>query len=323
MKKILLGFFVITFIGCLSIKGHSQKLSILFAGTANQSLARDVGRLLALPLAPVAIKRFGDKEIFIDLLTSVRGKTVCVVQPMAPPVNDALMETLLFIDALKRASAEKIILCCPYLGYARQDRRTTKRSPISAKLVASLLEKAGVHQVVTVDMHADQIQGFFSVPCDGLLTTELYARDMQERFQNQSFVIVAPDVGALRRNRFLAKKLGCDLVVIDKRRDAEGVTEVMNVIGRVKGKMCILVDDLVDSGGTLCKAAAALMEKGASSVHVYCTHAVLSGCAKERLAQAPIQSLTISDSIMQKKLPQKFRVISLASLLADALRCAL
>lgn len=314
---VMLKAFVLCFVFCGSL--YAKKTALFFTGGAHADLAREVVRELGLSLSEAHVKSFQDKEVFVDLLTRVRGRVVVLIKPMSPPVNQSLVETLVFIDALKRAAAEKIILCCPYLGYSRQDRRTTKRSPISSKLVAGLLEKSGMHQIITVDLHADQIQGFFDAVCDSLLTTELYASDIQKRFVSP-FVIVAPDVGALRRNRLLAKKLGCELVVIDKRRNADGESEVMNVIGNVHGKVCLLVDDLVDTGGTLCKAADALMKKGAIEVHAYCTHAVLSGCARARITQSPIASFTISNSIPQKSLPPKFRVLSLANMLATAIR---
>lgn len=269
----------------------------LIAGNSNGELAQAVSSYLNVPLTQAKIKRFADEEIFVEIMENVRGEDAFFIQSTSYPANDHLMELLIAIDALKRGSARRITAVIPYFGYARQDRKTGGRTPISAKLVANLITAAGADRVLTMELHAGQIQGFFDIPVDNLISSPVFVPHIQEQFDGKPMCIVSPDVGGVVRARSLAKRIGADLAIIDKRREEAGVSEVMHVIGDVKGKACILVDDIVDSGGTLCNAAVALKENGASEVHSYVVHGVLSGQACERVKNSPLESLVITDSI--------------------------
>jgi ribose-phosphate pyrophosphokinase len=295
----------------------------IVACNSNRPLAEAVAAGLNLPLARASIRRFADMEVFVEILENVRGEDVFVIQSTSYPTNDNLMELLITLDALRRASARRITPVIPYFGYARQDRKVGPRTPISAKLVANLITEAGANRVLTVDLHAGQIQGFFDIPVDNLLAAPLFSRDIEERFANRQLMIVSPDVGGVLRARIMARRLNCDLAIIDKRREREGVSEVMNIIGAVEGRDCIIIDDIVDSGGTLCNAADALLANGARSVSVYVSHGVLSGGAVARIAASPIEMLTITDSIGATeavRLAHNVRQLSIAPLLADAIR---
>jgi ribose-phosphate pyrophosphokinase len=261
-------------------------------------------------------------EVFVEIHENIRGEDVFVVQSTSYPANDNLMELLITIDALRRASARRITAVIPYFGYARQDRKSGSRTPISAKLVANLITEAGADRVLTMDLHAGQIQGFFDIPVDNMQAAPLFSRDIKERYAGRNVMIVSPDVGGVVRARAIATRLGCELAIIDKRRQAAGVSEVMHVIGDVEGRDCILVDDIVDSGGTLVNAARALIENGAKSASVYVTHGVLSGGAVARIASSPIEMLMITDSILATeavRLASNVKQISIAPLLADAM----
>ncbi|HUC18451.1 MAG TPA: ribose-phosphate pyrophosphokinase [Acetobacteraceae bacterium] len=295
----------------------------IVAANSNRPLAEAVAAKLNLPLARAAIRRFADMEVFVEIHENVRGEDVFVIQSTSYPANDNLMELLITLDALRRGSARRITAVIPYFGYARQDRKSGPRTPISAKLVANLITEAGANRVLTMDLHAGQIQGFFDIPVDNLYAEPLFSRDIQERFAGRGIVIVSPDVGGVVRARLIATRLNCDLAIIDKRRERAGVSEVMNVIGDVAGRDCILVDDIVDSGGTLVNAAAALIESGASSVSVYVTHGVLSGGAVARIASSPIEMLAVTDSILATeavRLASNIRQITIAPLMAEAMR---
>ncbi len=262
-------------------------------------------------------------EVFVEIQENVRGEDVFVVQSTSYPANDNLMELLVTLDALRRSSARRITAVIPYFGYARQDRKTASRSPISAKLVANLITEAGANRVLTMDLHAMQIQGFFDIPVDNLYAAPLYSRDIKERYEGRDIMIVSPDVGGVVRARAIATRLSCDLAIIDKRRERAGQSEVMNVIGEVEDRDCILVDDIVDSGGTLCNAAEALIKAGARSASVYCTHGVLSGGAVARIASSPIEMMTLTDSILATeavRLAHNVRQLTIAPLMAEAMR---
>ncbi len=290
---------------------------------SNRPLAEAIAAALDLELTQASVRRFADMEIFVEIHDNVRGEDVFVVQSTSFPANDHLMELLITLDALRRASARRVTAVMPYFGYARQDRKTGSRTPISAKLVANLITEAGANRVLTLDLHAGQIQGFFDIPVDNLYAAPLFARDIQARFQNQSLMIVSPDVGGVVRARALAKRVNCDLAIIDKRRERAGVSEVMNVIGDVRAKHCILVDDICDSGGTLVNAAVALRDNGAAAISVYATHGVLSSGAVERIAASPIESMTITDSIEPTEAvlaASNIRVFTIAPILADAMQ---
>jgi len=269
----------------------------LISGNSNRELAEAVSSYLNVPLTQAKIKRFADEEIFVEIMENVRGQDTFFIQSTSDPCNDHLMELLIAIDALKRGSARRITAVIPYFGYARQDRKTGGRTPISAKLVANLITAAGADRVLTMELHAGQIQGFFDIPVDKLIATPVFVHHIQEMFQSKSLCIVSPDVGGVVRARFLAKKIGADLAIIDKRRESAGVSEVMNVIGDVQGKSCVMVDDIVDSGGTLCHAAQALKDNGAMEVHSYVVHGVLSRGAVDRVEASPLEKLVITDSI--------------------------
>lgn len=295
----------------------------LISGNSNHSLSEHVSSYLDVPLTQCSIKRFSDKEIFVEVMENVRGKDTFFVQSTSYPANDHLMELLIAIDALRRGSARRITAVMPYFGYARQDRKTGGRTPISAKLVANLITAAGADRVLTLELHAGQIQGFFDIPVDNLSAAPVFVADIQKKFAGEKICIVSPDVGGVVRARHLAKRFGADLAIIDKRREKAGVSEVMNVIGDVKDKVCILVDDIVDSGGTLCNAAAALEENGAKEAHAYVVHGVLSGQAVERVKSSPLKSLVITDSIEatdEMKAAHNIHQVSIAPLIGEAAR---
>jgi ribose-phosphate pyrophosphokinase len=295
----------------------------IVACNSNPPLAEAVAAALDLPLAKALIRRFADMEIHVEIMENVRGEDVFVVQSTAFPANDNLMELLITLDALRRSSARRITAVIPYFGYARQDRRTSPRTPISAKLVANLITEAGANRVLTIDLHAGQIQGFFDIPVDNLYGAPLFARDIKERYAGRDIMVVSPDPGGVARARAAASRLNCDLAIIDKRRERAGVSEVMNVIGDVAGRHCILIDDIVDSGGSLANAADALIRNGAASASAYVTHGVLSGKALDRVEASPIETLTITDSIRldtSRVCPANLRVLSIAPLLATAMR---
>jgi ribose-phosphate pyrophosphokinase len=296
----------------------------LLAGNSNLPLAQAIADYLKLPLTNADVRRFADDEIFVEIHENVRGEDVFVLQSTSAPANDNLMELLICIDALRRASAKRITAVLPYFGYARQDRKPGPRTPISAKLVANLITQAGADRVLAVDLHAGQIQGFFDIPTDNLYAAPVMAADILQRTGGENLMIVSPDVGGVVRARALARRLNnAPLSIVDKRRDKPGVSEVMNIIGDVKGWDCILIDDIIDSGGTLCNAAGALMEAGAKSVTAYLTHGVLSGTAVERVNGSALKELVITDSIQAgeaAKAPgSKVRVLSIAPLVGEAI----
>jgi ribose-phosphate pyrophosphokinase len=277
---------------------------------------------MELPLTKADVKRFSDMEVFVEIQENVRGEDVFLIQSTSSPTNDNLMELLVALDALKRGSANRITAVIPYYGYARQDRKSGPRTPISAKLVANLITVAGAHRVVTVDLHAGQIQGFFDIPTDNLFAAPVFQSDIKEKYGDKSLVIVSPDVGGVVRARALAKSLDADLAIIDKRRERAGVSEVMNIIGEVEDRHCILVDDIVDSGGTLCNAAEALMAAGGLSVSAYISHGVLSGGAAARIKDSPLTELVTTDSIQATDAvlaAPNMRQITIAPLLGEAI----
>ncbi len=295
----------------------------IVACNSNAKLARAVAAELALPLCEVIVRRFGDMEIFVEILENVRGEDVFVIQSTCAPSNDNLMELLIMLDALRRGSARRITAVIPYFGYARQDRKSGPRTPISAKLVANLLVVAGANRVLTLDLHAVQIQGFFDIPVDNLYAAPLFMRDIRVRHPGRQVMIVSPDVGGVVRARQLAERLNTDIAVIDKRRPRAGISEVMNVVGDVEGRYCILVDDIADSGGSLCNAAKAVMDRGADAVEAYVTHGVLTGTAVERVEQSPLTTLTLTDSIAATEridAAPNIRQITTANLLSRAMR---
>ncbi|MEZ7844788.1 MAG: ribose-phosphate pyrophosphokinase [Rhodospirillales bacterium] len=289
---------------------------------SNRPLAEAISAYINLPLTKATVRRFSDMEIFVEIEENVRGEDVFVVQSTSFPANDNLMELLVTIDALRRSSARRITAVIPYFGYARQDRKSSPRTPISAKLVANLITEAGADRVLTLDLHAGQIQGFFDIPTDNLYGAPVMRRDIEERYAGQELVIVSPDVGGVVRARSLAKRLGADLAIIDKRRERAGASEVMNIIGNVEGRACILVDDIVDSAGTLCNAAVALKEEGGKSVTAYVTHGVLSGGAVARVSASPMERLVITDSIMATEavlVSHNIEQLTIAPLMAEAI----
>lgn len=295
----------------------------IVACNSNRPLAEAVAACLNLPLTRASVRRFADMEVFVEIQENVRGEDVFVIQSTSFPANDNLMELLIMLDALRRSSARRKTAVIPYFGYARQDRKSSPRTPISAKLVANLITEAGADRVLTLDLHAGQIQGFFDIPVDNLFAAPLFAADIRKRFDGRDFMIVSPDVGGVVRARALATRLNVDLAIIDKRRERAGVSEVMNVIGDVRGRDCILVDDICDSGGTLCNAADALIAQGAKSASVYVTHGVLSGGAVARMAASPIEMTTITDSIGATeavRVAQSMRQLTIAPLLAEAMK---
>jgi ribose-phosphate pyrophosphokinase len=303
----------------MSAKNGSIKL---VAGNSNPALAQEIANWLHLPPTKAVVRRFADMEIFVEIQENVRGSDVFIIQSTSFPANDHLMELLIITDALRRASARRITAVVPYFGYARQDRKVGSRSPISAKLVANLITRAGVDRVLTLDLHAGQIQGFFDIPTDNLYASPVMVRDIRERFDLSKIMVVSPDVGGVVRARGLAKRINAPLAIIDKRRERAGESEVMNVIGDAEGYTCILVDDIVDSGGTLVNAADALIANGAKDVYAYITHGVLSGGAAARIAGSKLKELVITDSILPTEAVTKaanIRTLSIASLIAEAI----
>jgi ribose-phosphate pyrophosphokinase len=294
----------------------------LVAGNSNPALAEAIGKYIGTPMTKAVVRRFADMEIFVEILENVRGADVFVIQSTSFPANDHLMELLIIIDALRRASARRITAVIPYYGYARQDRKPGPRTPISAKLVANLITHAGADRVLTLDLHAGQIQGFFDIPTDNLFAAPVITRDIRQRFDLGKVIVVSPDVGGVVRARGLAKRINAPLAIVDKRRERPGESEVANVIGDVDGGICILVDDIVDSGGTLVNAADALLDKGAKEVYGYITHGVLSGGAVARIGKSRLKELVITDSIQPSKAvteAQNIRVLSIATLIAEAI----
>jgi ribose-phosphate pyrophosphokinase len=303
----------------MSAKNGSIKL---VAGNSNPALAKEIANWLNLPLTKAVVRRFADMEIFVEIQENVRGSDVFVIQSTSFPANDHLMELLIITDALRRASARRITAVVPYFGYARQDRKSGSRTPISAKLVANLITHAGADRVMTLDLHAGQIQGFFDIPTDNLYASPVMVRDIKERFDLGNVMVVSPDVGGVVRARGLAKRINTPLAIIDKRRERAGESEVMNVIGDVAGYTCILIDDIVDSGGTLVNAADALLTNGAKEVYAYITHGVLSGGAVTRITSSRLKELVITDSIQPTESISKapnIRTLPIASLIAEAI----
>lgn len=295
----------------------------IIACNSNRPLAEAVGACLQLRMTQAAIRRFSDMEVFVEILENVRGEDVFVIQSTSFPANDNLMELLITLDALKRGSARRVTAVLPYFGYARQDRKTAPRAPITAKLVANLITSAGADRVLTLDLHAGQIQGFFDIPVDNLYGAPTFAKAITNNYADEELVIVSPDVGGVLRARGMAERLNADLAIIDKRRPRAGVSEVMNIIGEVEGRHAILIDDIVDSAGTLCNAAAALKKAGASAVSAYVTHGVLSGDAVGRVAASPLTKLVVTDSIQATeavRLSDKIDQLTIAPLLAEAMR---
>ncbi len=297
----------------------------ILTGNSNRSLAEAVGSYLNLALTNATVRRFADNEIFVEIHENVRGEDVFVIQSTSFPANDNLMELLVTLDALRRGSARRITAVIPYFGYARQDRKSGPRTPISAKLVANLITTAGASRVVTLDLHAAQIQGFFDIPLDNLYAAPSFANDIKDHYvsNGEPLMVVSPDVGGVVRARAIAKRVDADLAIIDKRRERAGVSEVMNIIGDVKGRQCILIDDIVDSAGTLCNAAVALMEAGAQSVSAYVTHGVLSGQAVERIGNSPMQEMVITDSIAavpSVRNAKNIRQLPIAPLMAESIQ---
>jgi ribose-phosphate pyrophosphokinase len=295
----------------------------VIAANSNRPLAEAISSYLGLPLTKASIRRFSDLEIFVEILENVRGEDVFVIQSTSYPANDNLMELLVICDALRRGSARRVTAVMPYYGYARQDRKSGPRTPISAKLVANLITTAGCNRVLTMDLHAGQIQGFFDIPVDNLFSAPVFTADIMQKYKGDDLMVVSPDVGGVVRARAIAKRIDADLAIIDKRRERAGVSEVMNIIGDVKGRRCILVDDIVDSAGTLCNAAEALMEHGAATVAAYVTHGVLSGGAVARVGASPLEALVTTDSIQATeavRVSRNVRQISIAPLIAEAMR---
>lgn len=301
----------------------SRKSGIkIVSGNSNRPLAEAIGAYLEAPLTRASVRRFADMEIFVEIQENVRGEDVYIVQSTSFPANDHLMEVLIICDALRRSSAKRITAVIPYFGYARQDRRSGSRTPISAKLVANLITRAGADRVMTLDLHAGQIQGFFDIPTDNLFAAPLLARDIKERQDLSHVMVVSPDVGGVVRARALAKRIDAPLSIVDKRRERPGESEVMNVIGDVEGKSCILVDDIIDSGGTLVNAAEALLARGAKDVSAYITHGVLSGGAVARITSSKLKELVITDSILPTeavRVARNIRTLSVASLIGEAI----
>jgi len=294
----------------------------LVAGNSNRALAEAIADYLELPLARCLVRRFADQEIFVEIQENVRGEDLFIIQSTSYPANDHLMELLIIIDAARRASARRITAVLPYFGYARQDRKPSARTPISAKLVANLIVEAGAHRVLTLDLHAGQIQGFFDIPTDNLFSVPVFTRDIKAHHDIADVMVVSPDVGGVVRARALAKRIDAPLAIVDKRRERPGEAEVMNIIGNVSGRRCVLFDDIVDSGGTLVNAAAALMDKGAASVLAYITHGVLSGGAVARITAAKLEELVITDSIQPTEAviaAPNIRVCPIATLIGEAI----
>ena len=294
----------------------------IVACNSNRPLAEAVAAKLDVAITRASVRRFADMEVFVEIHENIRGEDVFVIQSTSYPANDNLMELLIMLDTLRRASARRITAVIPYFGYARQDRKSGPRTPISAKLVANLITEAGANRVLTMDLHAGQIQGFFDIPVDNRYSEPIFAAEIARDFAGRNIMVVSPDVGGVVRARNFSTRLNCDLAIIDKRRERAGVSEVMNVIGDVSGRDCLIVDDIVDSGGTLCNGAAALLSRGARSVSVFVTHGVLSGRAVARIGASPIELMSITDSIMATEAVREatnIRQISIADLLAEAI----
>ena len=294
----------------------------LLAGNSNRPLAEAIAAYLRANLTTATVQRFNDMEVWVEINENVRGEDVFVIQSTSYPANDNLMELLVCLDALRRASAKRITAVIPYFGYARQDRKPGPRTPISAKLVANLITVAGASRVLTMDLHAGQIQGFFDIPVDNLFTAPLFAPDIENNLGSDDLVIVSPDVGGVARARALAKRLDVPLAIVDKRRERAGASEVMNVIGDVEGKRCVLFDDIIDSGGTLCNAADALLQNGSTGVYAYVTHGVLSAGAVARVAASSLEQLVVTDSIRATegvRVTEKIRLLSVAQLMGEAI----
>ena len=295
----------------------------LLTGNSNKNLSQKIAKFLKTKLVHSSIRKFSDGEIYIEIKENIRGNSIFIVQSVSSPANDNLMELLLCIDALKRSSAKNITAVIPYFGYARQDRKVAPRTSISAKLVSNLITKAGADRVVTVDLHAGQIQGFFDIPVDNLFATPIFARHVKKYIKRKNLICVSPDVGGVERTRALARKLDIGIAIIDKRRPAPGKSQVMNVIGNVKNKTCIIIDDIIDSGGTIVNAAQALINRGAKEVHVYITHGVLSGEAVEKIKKSNIKKLVITDTIDNSdklKKAKNIEVLSISNLLGEAIK---
>jgi ribose-phosphate pyrophosphokinase len=295
----------------------------ILTGNSNKNLSSKISKYLKNKLVNSSIRKFSDGEIYIEINENIRGTSIFIIQGISSPANDNLMELLLCIDALKRSSAKNITAVIPYFGYARQDRKVVPRTSISAKLVSNLITKAGADRIVTVDLHAGQIQGFFDIPVDNLFSTPIFARHIKRKIKSKNLICVAPDVGGVERTRALGRKLDVGLAIIDKRRPAPGKSQVMNVIGNVKGKTCIITDDIIDSGGTIVNAADALIKRGAKEVYVYVTHGVLSGEAVEKIKKSKIKNLVVTDTIDNSDKVKKSRnieVLSISNLLAEAMR---
>ncbi|MDB9972044.1 ribose-phosphate pyrophosphokinase, partial [Alphaproteobacteria bacterium] len=292
-------------------------------GNSNPLLAKEISFELKEKIIDVTVTKFADQEVFVEINENVRGKNIFIIQSTSMPANDHLMELLITIDALKRASAQTVTAVIPYFGYARQDRKVGPRTPISAKLVADILTTAGIDRLLTLDLHAGQIQGFFDIPVDNLYAAPVITKDIKKNYQNKDIVVISPDVGGVVRARGIAKRIDGDLAIVDKRRDKANVSEVMNIIGDINGRDCIIVDDIVDTAGTLCNAAEALINSGAKSVSAYITHGVLSGPAVERIKNSKLDELVITDSIAPTKLildASNIRILKLAPLIAEAIR---
>mgnify|MGYP006100735743 FL=1 len=295
----------------------------IISGNSNPILAKEISSELNEKIIDVTVTKFADQEVFVEINENIRGKNIFIIQSTSMPANDHLMELLITIDALKRASAQTVTAVIPYFGYARQDRKVGPRTPISAKLVADILTTAGIDRLLTIDLHAGQIQGFFDIPVDNLYAAPVITKDIKKNYNNKDIVVISPDVGGVFRARGIAKRIDGDLAIVDKRRDKANVSEVMNIIGDINGRDCIIVDDIVDTAGTLCNAAEALIEAGAKSVSAYITHGVLSGPAVERIKNSKLNELVITDSIAPTKLildASNIRILNLAPLIAEAIR---
>ncbi len=295
----------------------------VLAGNSNRPLVEAIAAFLNLPLVEATIRRFADMEVFVEIHENMRGEDIVLLQSVSYPANDNLMELLICIDALRRASARRITAVIPYFGYARQDRKMGPRTPISAKLLANLITVAGADRVLTLELHAGQIQGFFDIPVDNLFAAPVFVRDVKDNFDGDDLMIVSPDAGGIVRARNMAKRLDADLAIVDKRRGRAGESEVLHIIGDVKDRRCIIIDDIVDSAGTLCNAAAALMEAGAASVSAHITHGVLSGGAAALVSSSDLEQLTVTDSIQPSeavRVSQSIRVITIAPLIGEAMR---
>ena len=295
----------------------------IISGNSNPILAKEISSELNEKIIDVTVTKFADQEVFVEINENIRGKNIFIIQSTSMPANDHLMELLITIDALKRASAQTVTAVIPYFGYARQDRKVGPRTPISAKLIADILTTAGIDRLLTIDLHAGQIQGFFDIPVDNLYAAPVITKDIKKNYNNKDIVVISPDVGGVVRARGIAKRIDGDLAIVDKRRDKANVSEVMNIIGDINGRDCIIVDDIVDTAGTLCNAAEALIEAGAKSVSAYITHGVLSGPAVERIKNSKLNELVITDSIAPTKLildASNIRILNLAPLIAEAIR---